>query len=204
MIEQGTNEWHQMRLGKVTASKIADVMATIKTGEAASRINYRAQLVAERLIGSPTESFSNSAMQWGTDNEPFAREAYERAKKCIVEQVPFIDHPVIPMSGASPDGLIDDDGLVEIKCPNTSTHIDTLLAGKAPSKYIPQMQWQMACTNRQWCDFVSFDPRLPEDLQLAIYRVDRDEDLIVEYEYKVREFLKSIDDTINKLEELRK
>jgi putative phage-type endonuclease len=204
MIEQGTNEWHQMRLGKVTASKIADVMATIKTGEAAVRINYRAQLVAERLTGSPTESFSNSAMAWGTEHEPMAREAYERKTGYIVEQVAFVDHPIIPMTGASPDGLIDDDGLLECKCPNTATHIDTLLAGKAPAKYILQMQWQMACTGRKWCDFVSFDPRLPEDLQLAIYRVERDDALIAEYEYKVREFLQSVDDTINKLEELRK
>jgi putative phage-type endonuclease len=203
MTEQGTAEWHQMRLGKVTASKIADVMATIKTGEAAGRINYRAQLVAERITGNPTESFTNSAMAWGTEHEPMAREAYERARGSIVEQVAFVDHPIIPMTGASPDGLIDDDGLVEIKCPNTATHIDTLLAGKAPAKYIPQMQWQMACTGRQWCDFVSFDPRLPEDLQLAIYRVERDEGLIAEYEYKVREFLQSVDDTIAKLEALR-
>jgi len=203
MIEQSTNEWHQLRLGKITASRIADVMTTIKTGEAAGRINYRAQLVAERLTGSPTESFSNAAMAWGTEHEPMAREVYECKTGYIVEQVAFVDHPTIPMTGASPDGLIDDDGLVEIKCPNTATHIDTLLAGKAPAKYIPQMQWQLCVTGRQWCDFVSFDPRLPEDLQLAIYRVERDEGLIAEYEYKVREFLQSVDETIAKLEALR-
>ena len=203
MMEQRTAEWFAARAGKVTASRVSDVLATIKSGEAAVRINYRAQLVAERLTGSPSEGFSNAAMQWGTDTEPMARMAYEANTGHLVEEVAFVEHPTIPNSGASPDGLVDDDGLVEIKCPNTATHIETLLAQKAPAKYIPQMQWQMACTGRQWCDFVSFDPRMPADLQLFVIRVARDDALIAEYEYKVAEFLKTVDETIAKLEELR-
>ncbi len=201
MIEQGSQEWHLQRVGKVTASRLADVMATIKSGEAATRMNYKAQLVAERLTGAPTESFTSGAMQHGTEQEPIAREAYERAKGSIVEQVAFVDHPIIPMSGASPDGLVDD-GLVEIKSPNTSTHIDTLLQRKIPNKYNLQMQWQMACTGRKWCDFVSFDPRLPEHLQLCVIRVPRDEDLISECEYKVQQFLSEVDNLTSRLEKL--
>ena len=201
MIEQGSQEWHLQRVGKVTASRLADVMATIKSGEAATRMNYKAQLVAERLTGAPTESFTSGAMQHGTEQEPIAREAYERARGSIVEQVAFVDHPIIPMSGASPDGLVDD-GLVEIKSPNTSTHIDTLLQRKIPNKYNLQMQWQMACTGRKWCDFVSFDPRLPEHLQLCVIRVPRDEDLISECEYKVQQFLSEVDNLTSRLEKL--
>jgi len=201
MIEQGSQEWHLQRVGKVTASRLADVMATIKSGEAATRMNYKAQLVAERLTGAPTESFTSGAMQHGTEQEPIAREAYERASGSIVEQVAFVDHPIIPMSGASPDGLVDD-GLVEIKSPNTSTHIDTLLQRKIPNKYNLQMQWQMACTGRKWCDFVSFDPRLPEHLQLCVIRVPRDEDLISECEYKVQQFLSEVDNLTSRLEKL--
>lgn len=204
MIEQGTPEWHAMRLGKVTASRLADVLAKIKSGESASRANYRAELVAERLTGRKADGFSNGAMQWGTENEPFARAAYELEADCLVEQVAFINHPTIIMSGASPDGLIDLDGMVEIKAPNTATHIETLLSGTAPAKYIPQMQWQMACAGRQWCDFVSFDPRLPEDMQLFVKRVLRDEAFINECEAEVIKFLAEVDETVAKLIALRR
>ena len=153
-IEQRTDEWFAARLGKVTASRVADVMAKTKTGYSASRDNYMAQLVVERITGERAESFTNAAMQWGTDQEPFARAAYEAAKDVMVEEEGFVPHPTIQMAGASPDGLVNDDGLVEIKCPNTATQIETLLTGAIPSKYVAQMQFQMACTGRAWCDFV--------------------------------------------------
>jgi putative phage-type endonuclease len=204
MIEQGTPEWFAQRLGKVTASRIADIMAKTKTGVSASRGNYLAQLVAERLTGQASETFKNGAMQHGTETEPMARMAYEAETGQIVTEVAMIQHPTIEMSGASPDGLVGVDGLVEIKCPNTSTHIATLLSDKAPSGYIPQMMWQMACTGRQWCDFVSFDPRMPEDMQLFIKRVNRDDALIAEYEAEVVKFLGEVQETVDRLIQIRR
>jgi putative phage-type endonuclease len=204
MIEQGTPEWFAQRLGKVTASRIADIMAKTKTGVSASRGNYLAQLVAERLTGQSADTFKSGAMQHGTETEPQARMVYEAETGQIVTEVAMINHPTIEMSGASPDGLVGTDGLVEIKCPNTSTHIASLMADKAPSGYIPQMQWQMACTGRAWCDFVSFDPRMPEDMQLLIKRVPRDEALIAEYEAEVIRFLAEVQETVDKLIALRR
>lgn len=201
-VEQGSAEWHAMRLGCVTASRVSDVIAKTKTGWGASRGNYLAQLVAERLTGAVAESYSNAAMQWGTDTEPQARLAYEFRTDATVEQIAFIEHPSIPMSGASPDGLVGDDGLVEIKCPQTATHIETLKSGKVPAKYRTQMQWQMACTGRAWCDFVSFDPRMPENMALWIERVTRDDDEIAELERLVTDFLAELDATVAELERL--
>jgi len=200
MIEQGTPEWHQLRLGKVTASRVSDVMAKIKTGESASRKNYRAELVVQRLTGLPSESFTNAAMEWGTATEPMARIAYEIAKDVLVEQVGFIEHPTIAMFGCSPDGLAHD-GMIEIKCPNSATHIEYLTDNKAPAKYINQMQCQMAVTGRKWCDFVSFDPRLPEDLQLFVVRVPRDDKYIGTMEVEVVEFLTEVEGMVNQLKE---
>ena len=139
MDEQRTTEWFQARLGKVTASRVADVIAKTKTGYSASRENYMAQLVVERLTNTQAESFTNAAMQWGTDQEPFARAAYELKMGVMVDETGLVDHPTIPMAGASPDGLVGEDGLVEIKCPNTATHIDTLLTQTVPAKYNTQM-----------------------------------------------------------------
>jgi putative phage-type endonuclease len=204
MIEQGTPEWFAQRLGKVTASRVADIMAKTKTGVAASRGNYLAQLVAERLTGQSADTFKSGAMQHGTETEPQARMVYEAETGQIVGEVSMITHPTIEMSGASPDGLVGEDGLVEIKCPNTSTHIATLLSDKAPSGYMAQMQWQMACTGRAWCDFVSFDPRMPDDMQLFIKRVPRDEALIAEYEAEVIKFLAEVQETVEKLIQLRR
>ena len=200
MIEQGTPEWHQLRLGKVTASRVSDVMAKIKTGESASRKNYRAELVVQRLTGLPSESFTNAAMEWGTATEPMARIAYEIAKEVLVEQVGFIEHPTIAMFGCSPDGLAHD-GMIEIKCPNSATHIEYLTDNKAPAKYINQMQCQMAVTGRKWCDFVSFDPRLPEDLQLFVVRVEKDQKYIDSMEVEVVEFLTEVEGMVNQLKE---
>lgn len=203
MIEQGTPEWFAQRCGKVTASRVADIIAKTKTGAAASRGNYMAQLVAERLTGQPAESFKSAAMQFGTDTEPMARMAYETQIGMLVDEVAMIPHPTIEMSGASPDGLVGHEGLVEIKCPNTSTHIETLLDEKVPSKYVTQMMWQMACTGRSWCDFVSFDPRMPEDMQLFIKRVPRDKEMIASLEAEVVKFLEELDELLAKLLERR-
>jgi putative phage-type endonuclease len=200
-MEQGTVEWFAARCGKVTASRVADIISKTKSGFSTSRDNYAAQLVCERMTGKPAESYSNSAMQWGTDTEPFARAAYEAKADILVTEVGFIIHPRIEMSGASPDGLAGD-GLVEIKCPNTATHIATLLDQKVPEKYITQMMWQMACTERPWCDFVSFDPRMPEKYQLFIKRVNFDKQIVDSLENSVIQFLADVDLKIQQLESL--
>lgn len=200
-MEQRSTEWFNARLGKVTASRVADVIAKTKTGYSTSRENYMAQLVCERMTGTQGESYSNAAMQWGTDQEPLARAAYEAAKDVLVDEVGFITHPTIIAAGASPDGLVGDDGLIEIKCPNTATHIDTLLSDKVPSKYNTQMQWQLACTGRKWCDFVSFDPRMPEGLQLFIQRVDFDAEYVKMLEAEITEFLGELETKIERLNE---
>lgn len=202
MIIQGSVEWLQIRLGKVTASRISDVVAKTKTGPAASRANYMAELIAERLTGEPGERFTNAAMQWGTDKEPEARSAYEFYRNASVVEIGFVHHPKIEASGASPDGLVGEDGLVEIKCPNTSTHLDTLLGQMVPAKYINQMQWQMACSGRQWCDFVSYDPRLPESMRLFIKRMPRDDKRIGELETEVAAFLLEIAVKLSQLNSL--
>ncbi len=200
-IEQGSIEWKMLRAGKVTASRVADVLSKIKSGESAGRKNYKMDLVAERLTNQPAESFTNSAMQWGTEQEPFARIAYETKMNLFVEQIPFMDHPKIEWFGCSPDGLVAEDGLIEIKCPNTTTHLEYIDGGKPPAKYIPQMQSQMACTGRKWCDFVSFDPRLPENLQLFVVRLDRDDGYIKEMEVEVQKFLQEVNELFTKLKE---
>lgn len=198
---QGTEEWHQARLGKVTASRIADVVAKTKSGWGASRANYAAELIAERLTGKPTEGFISAAMQWGTDTEPQPRIAYEAWTDCPVVETGFVPHPRLEMSGASPDGLIGNDGLVEIKCPNTATHIDTLMGKPISGKYLTQIQWQLACTNREWCDWVSYDPRLPEEMRLFVKRVQRDDALIAILEKEVAAFLTEIGETVEALKQ---
>jgi putative phage-type endonuclease len=203
MMEQGTEEWFTIRIGKVTASRVADVIAKTKTGYSASRDNYMAQLVCERLTGQKSESFSNAAMQHGTDTEPLARAAYEAFQDILVDEVGFVPHPTIKMAGASPDGMVGDDGLLEIKCPNTATHIETLLSQSVPGKYNTQMQFQMACTGRQWCDFVSFDNRLPNELQLFVKRVPRDNEFIKQMEDEVVKFLNELDIKIAQLMDLK-
>ena len=202
-MEQRTEEWFAARCGKVTASRVADIIAKTKTGYSASRENYLAQLVCERMTGKPAESYSNAAMQWGTDQEPFARAAYEAAKDVLVEEVGFVVHPTIEDAGASPDGLVGLFGLVEIKCPNTATHIQTLLDQKVPEKYNVQMLWQMCTTGRQWCDFVSFDPRMAEGLQLFIKRVEYDPLYVAQLEKEVINFLMDVQDKIQQLNKLK-
>lgn len=192
-IAQRSPEWFALRAGKVTASRLAEVIAKTKTGWGASRANYMAELIAERLTGIVASGYTNDAMRWGTDTEPQARAAYEFSHDEVVTQIDFVGHPAIAMSGCSPDGLVGDDGLVEIKCPNTATHLDALLGGKIAEKYVVQMMWQMACTGRKWCDFVSYDPRLPMHMQLFASRVPRDGALIESLEKDVRAFLSELD-----------
>ncbi len=199
MLEQRTPEWLAERCGKVTASCIYKVMAKTKTGYGADRANYHAQLVAERLTGTPAESFTNSAMQWGIDTEAQARAMYALETGEAVNETGFHPHPLIDWSGASPDGLVGGKGLVEIKCPNTATHIATLTGAAIDRKYLLQMQWQMACAERDWCDFASFDPRLPPEMQLHIRRVERDDDLLLEIETEVSAFLAEVAATVEKL-----
>jgi putative phage-type endonuclease len=198
-MDQRSAEWFAARLGKATASKIADVLAKTRSGPAASRANYAAQLICERLTGTPTETFSNAAMQWGTDNEAEARDAYRIFRLCEVTEIGFVDHPTIAMAGASPDGLVGDEGLVEIKCPNTATHIETLRTKSVPGKYVTQMMWQMACTNRAWCDFASFDPRMPEEMRLIVIRLHRCAETIAEMEAEVAKFLAEVEEAVASL-----
>jgi putative phage-type endonuclease len=198
-IEQRTEEWFAARLGKVTASRVADLVGKTKTGYSATRDNYMAQLVVERLTQTKAESYTNAAMQWGTDQEPFARAAYEAAQSVMVEEVGFVPHPTIEWAGASPDGLVGDDGLVEIKCPNTATMIETLLSQKVPGKYFIQMQFQLACTGRKWCDYVSFDPRMPAKAQMFVRRVDRDDEYIAHLEEEIAKFLVEVESQVQKL-----
>lgn len=202
MVEQGTPEWLALRLGKLTASRMADVLATTKSGPSASRKNYLAQLVAERMTGMPAESFTNAAMAWGTEHEPLARAEYEMLYDVMVDQVDFVDHPNIAMCGASPDGLIGESGLIEIKCPATATHIDYLLAGEPPKKYQPQMALQLLCTGREWCDFVSYDARMPESHRLFVVRYSPTAEYLKTVEREAVAFLAEVADTIDRLESI--
>jgi putative phage-type endonuclease len=188
-IAQGSDEWKAIRLGRVTASRVADIIAKTKSGPSASRGNYMAELICERLTEQAQDGFTNAAMQWGVDKEPEARALYEFMAGVEVAQVGFVHHPAIEMAGASPDGLVGDHGLVEIKCPASSTHIETLLSEAIPAKYQTQMLWQMATCEREFCDFVSFDPRLPVEMQLFVKRFPRDDDAIAAMETEVRVFL---------------
>lgn len=213
MSEQGTAEWHAQRLGKVTASKLADAIAKTRSGWGASRGNYMTALMIERLTGRPTDFFSSAAMQWGSDQEASARALYEQVTLNEVEEVGFIDHPDIDMTGASPDGLVGDDGMIEIKCPNSATHAQFVIDRKIPDKYMKQMQWQMECTGRAWCDFVSYDPRFHPDFDadnplaplyskktLVIVRVERDEELLAQLRSDVSEFLDELSALIESFE----
>jgi len=193
MDNQYTDEWYSARLGKVTASRVADVMAKTKTGYSTSRQNYMMQLLCERLTGKKEESYSSAAMQRGTEMEPIARAVYEAEKGLFVVETGLVEHEEIKNFGASPDGLVGDDGLIEIKCPNTATHVDFLRTGKPDNKYQWQMLAQMACTGRQWCDFVSFDDRLPEPLQFSCIRFEREQSRIEEMLTEIKKFLEELD-----------
>ena len=197
-IEQRTADWFEIRRGKVTASRVSDVMAKTKTGYSASRENYMAELVIQRITGHVEEGYTNAAMQWGIDQEPLARAAYEAKNSVLVDEVGFIPHPTIEWAGASPDGLVGE-GMLEIKCPNPATTIETWLTETVPAKYFAQMQFQMACANRPWCDYVVYDPRMPQNLQLFVKRVERDNKFIADMEAEIIKFLGEVSDRVNKL-----
>jgi len=200
-VEQGTPEWFALRLGKVTASRIKDVIATTKTGYSTSRDKYMTQLLLERLTNSVAESYSNDAMAWGTEQEPFARAAYESKMGVLVDEIAFVNHPTIEQSGASPDGIVGE-GLVELKAPMSHTHLESILGG-IDDQYKVQVNWQMACTGAKWTDLCSFDPRFPAELQLVIKRFERDDAFIATLEKEVIKFLAELDDKVNKLNQLR-
>ena len=196
---QRSPDWFAARIGKVTASRVADLMARTKSGPAASRANYMSELLCERLTGRRADSFTSAAMQWGIDTEAEARTRYAEATGNAVIETGFVDHPRIDMFGASPDGEIGPDGLIEIKCPLTATHLDMMLTEAAPTKYLIQMQVQMACTGRKWCDFVSYDPRLPPEMAIWIHRVPRDDERIAEIEAEVEGFLTELNARVETL-----
>jgi putative phage-type endonuclease len=201
MIQQGSEEWFASRMGKVTASRVKDVMAKTKSGPAATRKNYLMELLCQRLTGNREEGYTNAAMQRGIDLEPIARSAYEIDTGLMVDEVGLIEHPTIEMFGASPDGLVEADGMLEIKCPNTAQHVACIRTGEPDNKYWIQMQTQMACSGREWCDFVSFDDRLPEELQYFRSRVMRDKDVISEIEDDVLQFLGELDSLESEMKE---
>lgn len=188
-MEQGTEEWKLARLGKVTASRVSAARA--KKGTAA-RSDYIADIITERLTGSPIESYTNAYMEWGTANEPLARAAYEIKTGVWVEQIAIVNHPTIESFAASPDGLVGDKGLIEIKCPKTSTHLNWMIKGEPPTDHKNQMMAQLACTGREWVDFVSFDPRLPEHLQLFVVRFEPESEDIALLEEDVMIFLEEV------------
>lgn len=202
IILQDSAEWAPARLGCATASRVSDALAKTKSGWGTGRANYAAELIAERLTGVAAQGYMNAAMQWGVDTEPHAKAAYEFRNDCEVSPGGFVLHPVIGHSGASPDGFVGDQGLIEIKCPMTATHLDSLLGDPVPSKYIMQMQFQMACTDRQWCDFCSFDPRLPESMRLHVVRFKRDDKMIAQLETDITAFLRTeVDEKIAALKQ---
>lgn len=198
-IEQGTEEWLNIRLGHVTGSRVADVLAKTKSGESASRRNYMMELVCERITGKRAEQYVNHHMERGTLLEPVARSLYEAKTGNFVSQIGFAHHPSIEMAGASPDGLTDCGNLIEIKCPTAANHVDTLFKQQSPSKYYPQMQWQMACTGSDWCDFASYCPDVGEELALFITRVPRDNEYIADMEMEVSKFLNEVNEMTTKL-----
>ena len=198
---QGTPEWLAARAGRVTASMIS---AVLMKPETAGFRDYQAQLVAEILTGKPQGSdYTNVHMQFGTETEPLARSAYEAETGFSVDEVGLCIHPTIERAGASPDGLVGNSGLVEIKCPKVATHLAYQIAGVVPAGYKNQMMWQMACTGRDWCDFVSFRPDLPEHLQLFVVRFKRDPARILELETAVVAFLDTVDKMLSQLKKVK-
>jgi putative phage-type endonuclease len=201
MDEQRTEAWHNARCGKVTASNLHKVLAKTKTGYGADRGHYMTQLVLERITGNRADGYTSAAIQWGIEQEQFARAAYEAYRGVLVEEVGFIPHPTIAMAGASPDGLVEG-GMVEIKCPESKTFLEVILSNNpVESKYFAQMQWQMRCADRPWCDYVVFDPRFPPKAQLFIVRVNRDDRWIEEAETEVKKFLAEVDEKVKALKQ---
>lgn len=195
-VEQRSYDWIQERVGHATASRFKDVMAKLKSGgPAQARKDYMSELVCEMLTGQPVNKFTNAAMAWGTETEPEARQAYMIATGNEVDEVSFIKHRTL-RAGASPDGIVNLEGCLEIKCPTSMTHMDTLIEGVVPEHHKAQIQGQMWITGYQWCDFVSYDPRMPKGLDMFIQRVPRDNFYIAELELEVSVFLKEVDERV--------
>ena len=194
-MEQRTAEWYQDRLGHATGSRASDILAGKDTQ---SRKGYITQLVTERLTGRAQDSFTTVDMQRGIDVEPLAKAAYQASHE-LTDDVGFVKHPLILWFGASPDALVGKEGLVEIKCPRSTTHLEYIQAGKPPTKYVPQMLAQLSCTGRKWVDFVSFDDRFPEHLQLFVVRFQPAQEEIEKFESKVKEFLSEVQNLMEKL-----
>jgi len=195
MIEQRTEQWYADRLGHATGSRASDILAGKDTQ---ARRGYLTQIVTERLTNRQQDGYINADMQRGIDIEPVARAAYQASRE-LVDEVGFVRHPTIQWFGASPDGLVGDDGLIELKCPRSTTHLDYWQSGKPPAKYVPQMLAQLSCTRRKWVDFVSFDDRFPEHLQLYVARFQPTEEIIEQFEQKVIEFLKEAETLMEKM-----
>lgn len=195
-VEQGTDSWHAARCGRATGSRIADIVRKTKSGVSASRNTYMGELIAERLSGVQESGFSTKAMDRGKEVEPKAREYYAFMHNVEVRQVGLVIHPRFPMAAASPDSIVGDAGLIEIKCPNTASHVSTLLGAPPDPDYITQMQWGLACTGLPWCDFISFDDRLPTHMQYHCTRIHRDSARILELERAVSEFLAELDERV--------
>ena len=193
--EQGSDAWHVARLGMATASRFTDVLAKTRSGYSTSRKNYAVELALEIITGTRQDFYQSSAMAWGSETEPVARLEYELITGNEVEETGFWKHDLLPI-GASPDGLVNKDGLLEIKCPNSATHLETLISGKVPRQYIAQVQGQLLITERDWADFVSYDPRMPENAKIKIIRVERDEEFIKELIYELEEFVKEVDEQV--------
>lgn len=206
-MEQRSAEWFAARLGCVTASRVKDVMASGRGGApSATRKNYMMELLCERLTGqqSGPDLSNKPAVQRGVELEPFACMAYEADKGLMVVETGLVMHPTIAGFGASPDGLVGDDGLLEIKCPNTATHIATMQSERHDPQYEWQMLAQMACTGRAWADFVSYDDRLPEPLQYVCHRFERDFKRIREMESEIKAFLEELSDLEKEMRERMK
>jgi putative phage-type endonuclease len=199
-IQQNTPEWLIERTGSVTASRVKDAVATLKSGkESAARASYKLELLVEIMTGRAADHYVSQAMDFGIENEPLARGAYEIARGVEVERIGYIRHPSIARAGASPDGLVGDDGLVEFKVPTSTTHLSYLLAEEVPDEYLPQLNWQLACSGRAWVDFVSYDPRLPQEFGLFVVRWHRNDRVICEMEGQVQQFIGELDAMAQKL-----
>jgi putative phage-type endonuclease len=203
-VEQGSDEWKALRAGRVTASKVADAISKLKNGgESATRRELRIKLVTEALTGEPADDiFETAAIRWGRENEAYARMYYEELRQVQVRQIAFAHHPTLKRAGASPDGLVGTDGLLEIKCPMSHTHLNYILAGVVPEDYKPQMLWQMECTGRNWCDLMSFDPRMPKGLRVFIRRFQKDQVALASITTEVTGLINEVEEMVKSLNAL--
>jgi len=192
--QQGTEEWNKARLGMITASCFGDVLAK---GQGKTRRSYMLRVAAERLTGEKQETYCNGAMEWGTEHEPEARAYYEQINNTLIQQVGFVKFN--DFIGCSPDGLVDEDGLLEIKCPHTTTHLETVLSNEIPTGYVSQIQGQLWITGRQWCDFVSFDPRV-QGGPFWCKRVFRNEEYINNLQTEINLFADQLNDLVKQFE----